>query len=181
MQSIKAELARKTIHFLGIGYIPLYFYTGREITLTVVLSLTVFAFFVEFLKFRYDAIPEWILRDHELEGIGSHLYTGISISIITVLLPMEACFVAIACAILGDGVSGIVKRYNKKLSVILMFLSPLILIHFLSNYVSFNMYSAILACFVGTFFDNFSEFRGHYINDNFSIPLASSLVYTLFG
>lgn len=181
MQSIKAELARKSIHFLGTGYIPLYLYTGKEVTLTVVLFLTLFAFFVEFLKFRYNAIPEWILREHEIRGIGSHLYTGISISLITLLLPMEACFVAIACGIVGDGVSGFAKKYNRKISSILMFLSPLILIYLLLDYVSFNLYSVILACLAGAIIENFSEFRGYYINDNFSVPIVSSIVYALLS
>ncbi len=36
MRSLKLELARKSIHFIGVGYIPLYLYAGRDTTLFVV-------------------------------------------------------------------------------------------------------------------------------------------------
>ncbi|HID43238.1 MAG TPA: hypothetical protein EYP30_05580 [Archaeoglobaceae archaeon] len=181
MQSIKAELARKSIHFLGVGYIPFYLYTGKDITLLTVVSLTIFALFVEFLKFRFGVIPEWILREHEIKGVGSHLYTGVSMSLVTFTLPMEACFVAIACGIVGDGISGLAKSYSRKISAPLMFLSLLILIFILSDYINFNLYSSVFACIAGAFAENFSKFREYHINDNFSVPLASSLVYTLLA
>jgi dolichol kinase len=180
-QNLKKEFLRKSIHLAGIGYIPLYLFTGRDYTLAVVVSLTLFAALVELLKLKYGILPRWILRNHEINGIGSHLYTGVSVSIITMALPMEACFVAIANGILGDGVSGLMKRCKPELAPILMFATSFLFLIFLSIWIEMNFYALTIACIAGVFAENFPRIRGHYINDNFSVPLVSSISYKLFG
>jgi dolichol kinase len=179
MQALKSELIRKAIHFSGIGYIPLYLFAGKEITLAIVVSLTLFASIAELLKFRYGFIPRWILRKHEVEGVGSHLYTGVSISLVTYFLPAEACFVAIASGIVGDGVAGIHRYFDQKIAGISMFISSFIFLMLLSHYIELNFYGIILSCLAGTFAERFSGIKGYYINDNFSVPVVSSVVYEL--
>lgn len=146
----------------------------------IVLSLTAISSAIVFLGLRYSIIPNSILRDHEINGIASHFYTGIAISLITFLMPMEACFVAIANGIVGDGISGLVKRYHKKIALISMFVSSFIFLTFLSVYVELNFYALISACLAGMIAESTSAVRGYYINDNFSVPVVSSVVYSLF-
>jgi len=178
---IKEELGRKSIHFIGIGYIPFYSYFGKEYTALLVISLTFFAAFLEFLKFKYNIIPRWMLRDHEVSGIGSHLYTGISMTLITLILPMEACFVAIANGILGDGVAGIVKKYRSSVASPSMFASSLLLLIYISSIFDFSLGGILLGCLLGTLAERTFKLRGHYVNDNFSVPFVSSISYFLFS
>ncbi len=107
---MKEELCRKLIHFVGLGYIPLYIYAGKDVTLLIVAGLAVFAVFLEILRRRYSIFPRWILRSYEVNGVGAYLYYGISATLITALLPMEACFAGIVLVSLGDGIAGIVKN-----------------------------------------------------------------------
>lgn len=174
---IKEEIGRKSIHFIGLGYIPFYSHFGREITIYLVVGLTLFAVFLEFLKFKYNIIPRWMLRDHEVDGIGSHLYTGISMSLITIMLPMEACFVAISNGILGDGITGIVKRYRNSLASVSMFLSSFLLLTYISTFFKLIVGGIFVACLLGTLAERTYKIKGHYINDNLSVPLVSSFSY----
>ncbi len=54
---IKKELLRKSVHFLGLGYIPLYLKFGKEVTLFVVVVLTLLAIIIELLRHRLEIIP----------------------------------------------------------------------------------------------------------------------------
>ncbi len=179
MRSLKLELARKSIHFIGVGYIPLYLYAGREYTLFVVLTLTIFAFMLEVGKFKFDIIPHWLLREHELKGIGSYLYTGVAMSIITFWLPMGACFAAIANGIMGDGISGLVKQYNSRIALPVMFTISVLTLLVVSLFTELSYYAIFFSCLSGVLAESISTIRGHYLNDNFSIPIVSSVVYKL--
>lgn len=181
MRLLKLELVRKSIHFIGVGYIPLYLYAGKEITLIAVLALTLFAAILEILKLKFDVIPHFLLRDYELRGIGSYLYTGASVSLITVVLPMEACFAGIANGIVGDGVSGLAKMYKSWISAPIMFISSFLTLFVVSYFafVDLNYYAVVLSCAGGVAADRFPRVGGRYINDNFSIPLVSAVLYGL--
>ncbi|MFW6186151.1 MAG: hypothetical protein ACOC5C_05665 [Halobacteriota archaeon] len=179
MRSLKLELARKSIHFIGIGYIPLYLYAGKDITLFVVVMLTVFAAMLEIVKFKFDIIPHWLLREHELKGLGSHLYTGVAMSIITFWLPMEACFAGIANGIVGDGISGLVKQYSSRLALPVMFITSSLTLLAVSLFTEMGYYAILFSCLGGVVAESISTIRGHYLNDNFSVPIVSSVVYKL--
>jgi dolichol kinase len=94
-QGLKKEAYRKSIHMLGLGYIPFYLVAGKEYTLIVVASLTAIAALLEILRTKHGIFPRWILRNYEVKGVGAYLYFGISATIITAILPMEACFAGI--------------------------------------------------------------------------------------
>ncbi|MFO7966606.1 MAG: hypothetical protein R6U44_03300 [Archaeoglobaceae archaeon] len=179
MRSLKLELARKSIHFMGVGYIPLYLYAGRDITLFAVLTLTLAAVLLEAGKFKFDIIPHWLLREHELKGIGSHLYTGGAISIITLWLPMGACFAGIANGIVGDGISGLVKKYNSLIALPIMFLASSVTLLVVSIFTELSYYAILFSCLGGVIAESVSTIRGHYLNDNFSVPIVSSVIYKL--
>lgn len=181
MRSLKLELARKSIHFIGVGYIPLYLYAGREYTLFAVLTLTIFAAMLEIGKFKFDIIPHWLLREHELKGVGSYLYTGVAISIITFWLPMGACFAGIANGIVGDGISGLIKQYKYKSSITLlvMFITSTFTLLVVSLFTQMSYYGILFACLGGMIAESISSIRGHYLNDNFSVPIVSSVIYKL--
>lgn len=179
MHLFKFELARKSIHFIGVGYIPLYLYAGRDTTLFVVLALTFFAALLEVGKFKLDIIPHWLLREYELKGIGSHLYTGVAMSMVTYWLPMGACFAAIANGIMGDGISGLVKQYNSRVALPVMFVTSVLTLLFVSLFTEMSYYAILFSCLGGVIAESISTVRGHYLNDNFSVPIVSSVIYKL--
>lgn len=176
---IEKELLRKSIHFIALGYIPLYLNFGRNITLFVVLSLTAFAIILEFTRHRFQVLPEFLLRDYEARGLGAYVYFGISASIITFVFPMEACILAIVIGSLGDGVAGILKSLGfSKYSSIAMFMSSFSFLFVLNHCcVDLPLSPALIACVAGTLIERLQKVGGYYINDNLSVPIVSASVY----
>jgi len=178
---MERELLRKSIHFLGLGYIPLYLNFGRGITLLVVFLLTVFALVLEIARHKFQILPKFVLRDYETKGIGAYVYFGISALIVTLIFPMKACIVAIVVGSLGDGVAGILKSTNlSRYSSIAMFIISFSFLLSINSIVNFSFYSALAACVVGTLIERIQKIGGYYINDNLSVPIVSALVYYLF-
>ncbi len=170
------EILRKFIHFLGLIYIPAYDILGRENMIVVVGAITIFAMFIEFLRHRYNVLPEFLLRGYEKGKIGAYIYFGIAASIITALLPRDACFVGIVVGSLGDGTSGILKRLlnlSKHVASFGMFSSSAIALSIL------NLLSppALIAIVAGVLAERLEKVGKFYINDNLTVPLTSALTY----
>uniref|UniRef100_A0A7C3UK55 Dolichol kinase n=1 Tax=Geoglobus ahangari TaxID=113653 RepID=A0A7C3UK55_9EURY len=161
------ELARKSIHFLGLLYIPSLFYLDRFILWSIVLSLTAFAFFLEILRLK-NKINLELIREHEKRRFAGYFYTGLAFSLIT-LLPTNACVVAACCAFGGDGISGIVKQFEKRLS------APSFIVVSFSLSVSFgtswfpSLVATVLSCLAD----------GKKFDDNFTIPIIAGLSYLI--
>ena len=124
----RKEILRKIIHFLGIGYIPLYIFIGKfYLIIFIIIALLIFLTLESLRKENYKVFPNFLLRDYEKTGTGAHIYFGFSALLITTLLPKEACFVGIIAASIGDGMSGIIKKLKierfKFTSTLIMFLS----------------------------------------------------------
>jgi len=171
---MKAEICRKLIHFTGLGYIPLYIYAGKEVTLLIVASLTLFATLLEIARRRCGVFPQWILRSYEVDGVGAHLYFGISATLITALLPMEACFAGIVLGSLGDGIAGILKKMNlNTISSISMFIVTLLVLLILD----LNPLASFFASAIGVVAERCGRVGKIYLNDNLTVPLLSALTY----
>jgi dolichol kinase len=178
--AIKREACRKAIHFLGMGYIPLYLIVGKECTLLIVILLTLFAVFLEMFRRKHNVIPHWILHDYERNGVGAHFYFGVAIILITALLPMNACFAGIAVGSLGDGVAGLVKQSGRKNQASLaMLASSFLFLLLLSFNIEINFLASFIACLAGTTVEKFSRIGKYYLNDNLSVPIVSALFYHL--
>ncbi len=170
------EILRKSIHFLGLSYIPAYEILGREKMIISVGAITLFAIFIEVLRHRYRILPEFLLRNYERKGIGAYIYFGIATFIITVLLPRNACFIGIIVGSLGDGVSGILK-HSFKLSrpwASLGMLIASVLVIYILNLLSIQAFLAVIA---GVAVERIERIGRHYINDNLSVPTVSAFVY----
>lgn len=178
---IERELLRKFIHFFGLGYIPLYLNFGRDVTLLVVLSLTVFALILELIRHKFQILPKFLLRDYETRGLGAYVYFGISASFVTLIFPMEACIVAIVIGSLGDGVAGIFKSSNfSRYSSIVMFVASFSFLLFLSYCcVDLLLRSTLAACVVGVLVERIQKVGRYYVNDNLSVPIVSATIYYL--
>jgi len=179
-ENIRKEAYRKAIHLLGLGYIPFYLVAGKEYTLLVVTTLTVFAIFLEVLRIRYNIFPRWILRNYETRRVGAYLYFGLSTTFITALLPMEACFAGIVVGSLGDGVAGLIKQTKwRKHAPAAMFLSSFLLLIALSHLIGMSLLASFTASLAGTLAERVPKIGKYYINDNLSVPVISALSYHL--
>ncbi len=165
------EILRKSIHFVGLAYIPAYDLLGKEGMIVAVGILTAIAILVEFLRQRYDYIPEFLLRDYEKESVGAYVYFGIAAFVITAFLPKKACFVGIVTGSLGDGVAGILKhhfRLGKNVSSLGMLLSSSAMLGAI-GLLSPKSLTAVLA---GTLAERIDR-----VNDNLSVPIVSAFIY----
>ena len=166
----KSEIARKSVHLLGLLYIPGLLVLGKNPMFLVVLTLTALGAVVEFIRRKYVVIPEEILRDYEKKDLGAFMYTGIAFSAITPLFPTSACLIAASCAFAGDGVAGIFKRIKKELALPSYFFSSLLVAH-LVNLPPIPSLVAIATSYL---------FEGKkLLNDNLTIPFSSAVVYYL--
>ncbi len=187
VRSFKKEIFRKIIHFLGVGYIPLYILIGR-FYLIIFISIALLLFLaLEILRKRDSRFfPSFLLRDYEREKIGAHIYFGISALIITIFLPMDACFIGIVASSIGDGVSGIIKRMKlnkfKALPTISMFLSSTVVFLFmyliiLKYYIKVAEFAMFLSFLISSLVERQSKILGKYIDDNITVPISASFSY----
>jgi len=170
------ELLRKSIHFLGLSYIPAYDILGRENMIMAVGTITIFAMFIEILRHRYKILPELLLRSYEKRSVGAYIYFGIATFVITVILPRNSCFIGIIVSSLGDGISGILKHLfglNKHLASLGMLISTMIAVYLL-NLLSVPAFFAVIA---GVIAERVERIGNFYINDNLSVPLVSAFVH----
>jgi len=170
------ELLRKSVHLLGLSYIPAYEILGRGGMVIAVGTITLFAIILEVLRHRFGIIPEFLLRNYEKKGVGAYVYFGIATFIITVTLPKNACFVGVVVGSLGDGVSGILK-HAFKLSGLWASLGMLIVSVFGIYILDLLSIRSLLAVIAGVAVERVERIGGYHINDNLSVPLVSAFAH----
>ncbi len=196
---MRKEILRKSIHFLGIFYYPLYAFCGKILTLKIVTLLTLLSLLVEVLRRRYPIVPNWILDPYEIRGVGAHLYFGIAAIILTAFLSPEAAVTGVIVGSVGDGVAGLIKTYqrdrlrkdspltSKSIPLLGMFLMSFLFLFLVSNLETgfgfdFDLRVVALACLVGAVIENRPmKIKEFYINDNLSVPLFAGIFYQLFS
>ena len=123
----KEEINRKLLHILavlvpvGIYYGPTYFEVGRIWASVVVVSMMLFAFSIEFLRFKKDPFGNWfsrlfgsMMRKEEkwkLTG-ATYLIAGSAIcSLVSLYEGAAACaFLSLTLFILGDAAAALVGK-----------------------------------------------------------------------
>ncbi len=178
MKEIKKEVVRKLLHFLGICYIPAYDILGKEMLAIGLVTVIITLVFFEILRIKHRFLPEILLRKYEKRGIGAHIYMFTGMLVITLLFSKQACFAGVACAIIGDGVAGIVKKMPaKRFSFLVMFLASFATCVILN----LNTLCSLFACFFATLIEGVQKVGRAYLNDNFSIPVFAAFGFTLCG
>ena len=64
MSELKKELIRKSIHFIGLSYIPAYLYFGREILILGIIVALSFSAIFEFFRLRFG-ILSFVVREYK--------------------------------------------------------------------------------------------------------------------
>ncbi len=163
---------RKIVHVMGILYIPMYNLLGRSLTFIVVMALTLAATAINAL----GIVPKDMLRSYEVDGISGYLSFGISAMLITLLLPKNACFVAISVSAIGDCVSGILKHvigFGRNPASVAMLVSSLLAV----AVMGLLNFKALVAIAVGVIVERISI----RLDDNLTVPIAVGTTYALLS
>lgn len=174
MNDLKKEFLRKLIHFSGILYIPAYLAFGVNFVILslVILILILFPFEVLRLKKGYFRV---ISREYEERKIGAYMYFLFSILLVTIIFPKDSCFIALLTSIVGDGFAGITRKIfgREYMASLSMFSSSTIAIAL----IELLDISAIIAVLCGTAVERLRKVKGVYIQDNFSVPIATAFFH----
>ncbi len=166
-EELRKEFIRKTFHFLGLAYIPAITFIEKDLLALAIIIATLAAIALEFFR-RIRTTPlNSLLREYEQTRVPGYLYTGVAFSIITPFFTVNACMISAVTAFAGDGVAGIVKRMKPKLAIPAFILSSLALVSLLP----LNLLPATLSITISSLLD------GRKLEDNFTIPVASAIIY----
>ena len=185
MKSFKREVLRKAIHFLGVGYIPLYLLLGKN-NLIIIIGVGLLLFCtLEFLrKVKSGIFPEFLLRDYEKTRVGAHIYFGISALLLTVFYPVSSCFVGIIAASIGDGVAGLLKRSEKYkgISTPAMTIASFFFLFGLNFGLKdqISLIPALFAFFLSSLIERKDKIFKIHVDDNLTVPIAAATFYFLF-
>jgi len=154
-------------------YIPAYKIFGPGNLLLILSALVALTIPLEILRLKKGYF-KLIAREHEMMGFGAHIYFMVSILLVTLFFPEDTCFIALITSIVGDGFAGIARKIykNETVASFSMFFS--------SAYASARLnlldIHSLLAVILGTTVERMKKVRGIYIQDNFSFPLATTLM-----
>jgi dolichol kinase len=193
--TFRKQIVRKSIHFLGAFYLPLYVLAGRSLVLKIILLLLILSALIELLRRRYRIVPHWILDPYEVRGVGAYVYFGVAALLLTAFLSVQAAIVGVIIGSIGDGVSGLVKAYlrekeiqSRVLPSFLMFLSSFLFLllvstsDFLGLVLKLNPFFLALTCLFGSFIESKPlKFGSFHVNDNLYVPLSSGIFYQLLS
>jgi len=187
----RTEYYRKIIHIfnLVIPFTYLFFFESRFQVLRILVSLTVFAIVIEYLRVHsviikkiFDNFLISMLRLHEMEG----KYTGatwvfIGSTLTVAVFPKEIAVISLIYMSIGDTVAGLVGRkfgkikfYDKTIEGSLAGL----IVCLLSGYLV-QLSLPLVVVFSGAFAAMFIELLPISIDDNLSVPLFAGTIMVI--
>ncbi len=176
MSELKRELLRKSIHFSGLIYIPVYLHFGKEVVVSGIILALLVAFLLEYLRIKHGLFG-YLAREYERDKVGAHIYFGFAALLITVLFPMDTCFVAVSTALIGDGIAGIFKRANlEEVATAMMVIAPLA---FIATFSLAVIPAALTACIAGAAVERVEKIGRYYVQDNLSVPVVTAVTYEI--
>jgi dolichol kinase len=194
MLKYKEELARKLIHLSSIWIPLLYLHSTTALVLRILLPLTIIAIIID-LSRRYipklnklvNHIVGKLMRDHEKKTFSGATYLYISSTLTIAFFSKEIAIFALTILIISDAFAaaighrfGQIRIFNKSLEGSLSFaVSAFAIYYFFSYYYNFDLplKQSLLAIFAATMAELFA--KKIHLDDNFSIPLAASLILVL--
>lgn len=177
---MKGEIVRKSIHVMGLTYIPLYLYFGREVLIYLLFTGLIAFLFFDFLRFRGTiSYPEFVLRKYEYQDFGGHVYFVAGSLLATILFPGEIAMASILFLTVGDGVSGMVKRLLSPIAGFWMGFLACVLAGMILRF--FIIPLPVIVLISGAIVSAFLDYRPikmgrRHLNDNFMIPVIAGFV-----
>ncbi len=119
----RGELARKGTHLLALSYPIGFILLGRSVGLWVVISLSLIALSLDFLRTRSNAVYRFfdftfgfMMRARERDVLGGKMvingatWTSVSFTLLVAIFPEDLAIVSFALFMIGDAVAAIVGR-----------------------------------------------------------------------
>lgn len=186
----KVEIIRKGIHLCSLSIPVIYYFITRELAITILVPLTVFAVVLDLLRFLHPSISKFfykifgsMLRDHEKDHdkrkLNGATYVLIAALIVVIIFPKVIAVTAFAVLIIGDIFAALIgRRFGKHkflkkslegttaffvTACIVILLSPKVEGLFLEYVIG------IIAAGVGAIAENLSY---GFADDNLVIPLS---------
>ena len=183
------ELPRKLLH-LSSSIIPLsILFLSKEFILTVLAVIGFIFVLIDWLRIKqnklvtkyYNNIFQFMTRDKESNTLTGASYIFIVSLIVIYFCDKTVAFIALMMMSIADSLAALIgKKYgsvivykNKTLEgSIAFFLSSVLIVTLVPDVSLHASIIAIFACTVGEVFSN------DFIDDNFSIPIIFSVVYS---
>lgn len=179
------EILRKGIHFTSILIVLVYFFLGKQATLTLLITYLVIILTIEHLRldkgFKLPLFSS-LLRKKEIVGLGSHVYFTLGALVAVSVFSENVAFAALLMTTFGDASAALVgKRFGnirifrngKSLEgFIAEFIVDLVIGYIFLSSWPVAILMAGVATLVETYFVK--------IDDNLAIPVFSGFSVELF-
>jgi dolichol kinase len=102
----------------------------------------------------------------------------VALIVVTGLFDESACIAAVTISLVGDGVAGVVKKFqSRNIASFSMFFFSIIALFCLRDYLS--LFPSLVACLCATITERIEKVGRFYINDNLSVPVVAALIYSV--
>ena len=187
--SFNNEIYRKIFHISSLIIPLIYIYTNF---LNFIIFLTISTFFMFIININYTLILrlinskinlDFIIRDYEKKSLWSASYMILSFLLITVIFPKNVAIISMILGSVCDPLAGlfgqkygrIIIIHNKTLEGTYVFIiSSFLLVSLYSYTVSTYL---LLICFMIALTELITPMK----YDNVTIPIASSLIFTIYN
>ena len=184
-RSFMNEILRKGIHFTSILIVLVYFFLGKQATITLLISYLVVILTIE--HFRLDRgfkLPfvHFLLRKKEISSLGSHVYFTLGALVAVSVFSEHVAYAALLMTTFGDASAALVGKRIGRIrifgngksleGVIAEFIIDLAIGFFFLSSWPVAILMAAVATLVETYFVK--------IDDNLVIPVFSGFFVELF-
>lgn len=195
------QLVRKVYHLgMGLACFALYgFILNRTGALIALATIGGSLVLMDVLRFKIPAmnlialrVYGKLMRSNELHGLTGNTYYVIGLFLITLLFPQPIVLLSVLFLAVGDSVASIVGTRWGKVRPAWMcgksvegalanaFASAIVAFAFATGYLHLNTNEALMLTAVGAFASMLAEALPIPLDDNFTIPVVSSIVLALF-
>jgi dolichol kinase len=194
VQVFRREIARKTIHLVGLAVPVIYFFTPRTLAVQILAVLSTISIALDFVRHRHRAtghvfngIFGGILRSHEQDPLSKQMnsvsWFFIAATLSAAVFPKYITIVSVTMALFGDALSAIVgmqfgrrrtfrgKSFEGSSAFFLVALAVVMLFPKIANDPREYLIGVVAAA-VGTLVELLST---DAVDDNFTVPLSIAL------
>ena len=179
------EILRKGIHLTSIIIVLVYFFLGKQATLTLLITYLVIILTIEHLRLdRGFKLPfvNFLLRKKEIKALGSHVYFTLGALVAVSVFSEHVAYAALLMTTFGDASAALVGKRFGKIRIFgngksLEGAVAEFLVNLMIGYIFLSSWPvAILMAGVATLVETYFV----KIDDNLAIPVFSGFFVELF-
>ncbi len=187
--SFNNEIYRKIFHISSLIIPLIYIYTNF---LNFIIFLTISTFFMFIININYTLILrlinskinlDFIIRDYEKKSLWSASYMILSFLLITVIFPKNVAIISMILGSVCDPLAGLFGQKYGKIIIIHNKTLEGTYVFIISSFLLVSLYSytvstyLLLICFMIALTELITPMK----YDNVTIPIASSLIFTIYN